>query len=214
MDAAGRVRLAALETLAEIEPATLATELRSIVREASMVPGVVTIRTAERLGAPGESALDRAVGVQLSYEGLRLTRQLIREEERYAAANPTDSYLSLVAGEVLVSRGFGELAETAVAGQAIDIVQQFSRNQTVDYRSDVVSGTSGRSLERDVVALAVAAGSTAVLDTVPTFLVEFGDTLSAELDREPMPPSTEVDRRIRNGLDAAVTAEDAIAVND
>lgn len=214
MDAAGRVRLAALETLAEIEPATLATELRSIVREASMVPGVVTIRTAERLGAPGESALDRAVGVQLSYEGLRLTRQLIREEERYAAANPTDSYLSLVAGEVLVSRGFGELAETAVAGQAIEIVQQFSRNQTVDYRSDVVSGTSGRSLERDVVALAVAAGSTAVLDTVPTFLVEFGDTLSAELDREPMPPSTEVDRRIRNGLDAAVTAEDAIAVND
>lgn len=214
MDAAGRVRLAALETLAEIEPATLATELRSIVREASMVPGVVTIRTAERLGAPGESALDRAVGVQLSYEGLRLTRQLIREEERYAAANPTDSYLSLVAGEVLVSRGFGELAETAVAGQAIEIVQEFSRNQTVDYRSDVVSGTSGRSLERDVVALAVAAGSTAVLDTVPTFLVEFGDTLSAELDREPMPPSTEVDRRIRNGLDAAVTAEDAIAVND
>lgn len=216
MDPAGRVRRAALEMLAAIEPDELAEELQDIVKAASMVPGVVTIRTAERLGGhpAGGSAIDRAVGVQLSYEGLRLTRELIRDEERYAVEEPTDSYLALVAGEVLVSRGFGELAETPVAGGAIDIVQRFSHNQTLDYREDATPGTAGRSLEYDVVELSVAAGATAVLDHVPPFLDEFGGTLATELDQEPMPSVADVDPRIRSGLDAAVTAGDAVVVND
>ena len=215
MDAAGRVRRAALETLTEIEPPTLAAELKAILREASMVPGLVTIRTAEQLGGGGvtEPVLDRAVGVQLSYEGLRLTRQLIREEHRYDVAEPTEEYLSLVAGEVLVSRGFGELAETPVAGQAIEIVQRFSRNQTVDYRDDGVPPTAP-SLEFDVVRLAVDTGATAVLDHVPPFLEEYGRNLAAELERDPLPKSAEVDPRIRSRLEAASPTDDAVAVND
>lgn len=189
-------------------------ELQDIVREASMVPGVVTIRTAERLGGTvtGGEALDRAVGVQLSYDGLRLTRELIREEQRYEAAEPTDEYLALVAGEVLVSRGFVELAETAVADRAIEIVQRFSRNQTVDYRDE--TDVPGVSLEYDVLSLAVATGATAVLEHVPPYLQEFGGTIAAELDRDPLPPAHEVEPRIRSGLEAALPADDAVVVND
>ncbi len=216
MDTPARVRRAARDALADIEPPTLASELQGMVHDASMVPGVVTVRTAQRVAGHEDRALafSRGVGVQLSYEGLRLTRQLIREEDQYDESGVTDSYLSLVGAEVLVSRGFEELAETPVADQAIDIVQRFARNQTIDYRDGHYAGTAGRSLEREAISLAVAAGATTILDHVPAFLIEFGESLAVELDREPFPPANEVDLRIRSGLDAAVAADDAVAVND
>ena len=216
MEPPARVRRAALSALADIEPDSLGTELQDIVRDASMVPGVITVRTAQRVTGNDDhaSAVSRGVGVQLSYEGLRLTRQLIREEEQYAQSGATDSYLSLVGAEVLVSRGFEELAETPVAEQAIQVVQRFARNQTIDYRDGMYAGTAGQSLERDAVALAVAAGATTILDHVPAYLNDFGESLAVELDREPFPPVNEVDLRIRSGLDAAVAADDAVAVND
>ena len=216
MDAAGRVRRAALETLTEIEPPNLATELQRIVQDTSMVPGALTLRTAERLGGlpAAEGALDRAVGVQLSYEGLRLTRELIQEDHRYDVAEPTDEYLALIAAEVMVSRGFSELAQTPVADRAIEIVQRFSRNQTVDYDRDPELQPTGHSLEYDVLRLAVATGATVVYSHVPAYLEEFGRVLASELDRYPLPPADTVDRRIRSGLEGALPADDGIVVND
>lgn len=216
MDAPARTRDAALMALAEIEPDTLRTELQEIITDASMVPAVVAVRTAERLtGREGEQiAIDRGVGVQLSYEGLRLTRELIREEEQYDASGVTASYLSLVGAEVLVSRGFEALAETPVAHQAIEIVQRFARNQTLDYRENAEAGTAGRSLEWEAISLAVAAGASTAVEPVPAFLTEFGENLAAELDSEPFPHASGVDMRIRSGLEAAVAADDAVMVND
>lgn len=216
MDAARDVRRSALDVLAEIEPRDLAAELQDVIAHASMVPGVVTVLTAEAMGGPGAAsrARERAIGVQLSYEGLRLTRQLIRDDERYAVDDPTDSYLALVAGEVMVARGFSELAETAVAGEAIEIVQRFSRNQTVDYDASVAGARDGRSLEHDVVALAVGAGATAVLDAVPPDVSAHAERLATELDREPLPPASEVSDRIRSGVHTAVSGEDPIPMND
>ena len=216
MEAAREVRHAARTSLAAIEPAGLAELLDEILEDASMVPGVVTILTAERLGGPEarKAALPRAVGVQLSYEGLRLTRELIREEARYAEPDPTDGYLALVAAEVLVSRGFGELADTAVSNQAIEIVQRFSQNQTRDYYGPQESRPHGRSLERDVVELAVAAGATTVRDTIPPYLTTYGEQLSKEVDREPLPPATDVAVRIQTGLEAALGGEDVLASTD
>lgn len=216
MDASGLVRRATLERLADIEPHTLACELQAIVREGSMVPGVVTLRTAERLGGGfhGETR-ERAIGVQLTYEGLRLTRELVRNEERYASAQPTESYLALVAAEVMVSRGFGDLAETPVASGVIDLVQQFSRNQTHDYRAGNGSESSaGTTLEYDIVDLAVAAGATAVFDYVPSFVEQVGSSLAAQLEADPFSPVRDIDHHIRNGLESAVPTDDAIVVND
>lgn len=216
MDAPARVRETALNALAEIEPKTLSTELQSLVSEASMVPGVVTVRTAERLAGPDDRsiAVARGVGVQMCYDGLRLTRDLIREEEQYELPGATESYLLLVGAEVLVSRGFAELAETPAAEQAIEIVQRFAYNQTVDYREEAHPGSTGRSLEREAVSLAVTAGVTTVREHVPAFLSECGERIAAELDHEPFPPANDVDMRIQSNLDAAMAADDAIAVND
>lgn len=207
------VREAALQLVADVEPVHLRDELWDLVRDGSMVPGAVTVITAERLGGADArtKAMDRAVGVQLCYEGLRLTRQLIREEERYAVDEPTEHYLALVAAEVLVSRGFVELAETAVAAQAIEIVRRFSRHQTADYDADPVEPAD--TLEHDVVSLAVAAGATVVLDTVPPAVAEQGDRLAEDVAREPLPPVTAVTVPIRAAVEAAV-ASDPVVLND
>ena len=213
MDAASDVRQSALETLAEIEPVDLATRLQDIVNEASMLPGVITLMTADAIGGPSavSRARRRAVGVQLCYEGLRLTRDMIRQEDRYASDDPTESYMSLIAGEVMVARGFSELAETAVAKQAIEIVQRFSRNQT-----HVYNGKDGdlRSLEYDVVVLAVSAGATVIQDVMPPGLAVQAERLAADLDREPLPPALGETERIRAGVTTAVSGEDPVVLND
>lgn len=212
MVAASDVRRDARELLADIEPGRLASELRDIVADASMLPGVITVKTAEALGGPqaAAGARPRAVGVQLSYEGLRLTRDLIRHDERYGGEDPTESYLALVGAEVMVARGFSELADTAVAGDAIEIVQCFSHSQTMDYHGD----SSGRSLEYDVIRLAVGAGANVVRESTPPWLDAEADRLAAEFDREPLPSATDVSERIRRGVTASPTGEDPVLLND
>lgn len=212
MDVPRVVRRSALEVVAEIQPRHLARELEELLASASMLPGTLALLTARTLGADESVGRDRAVGVQLSYEGLRLTRQLIREEDRYTDENPTASYLSLVAGEVMVARGFSELAETAVAADAIGIVQRFSRNQTVDYRPGIEE-SGGSSLEHDVIRLAVDAGATIGREIVPPPLANCGSRLGREFDRERLPPAADVLERLRGEVGAAVPA-DTVMLND
>lgn len=215
MAAAGRVQRASLQTIGNIEPAAMATELQDLVREGSMVPGVVTVLTAESIGgeAAAEAAMDRAVGIQLSYDGLRLTRELIRGEERYRTDSAAEGYLPLVGAEVLVSRGFSNLVHTDVAGQAIDIVQRFSRKQTLEYDAPEAAA-SERTLEHDVIVLGVEAGATVVHDRVPDPIRNFGAELAESLDAEPLPPAAEVTPRIRRELGRGVAASDTVTAND
>ncbi len=212
MAAACDVRRDARELLADIEPVRLASELQDIVADGSMLPGVITVTTAEALGGPqaAAGARPRAVGVQLSYEGLRLTRELIRQDDQYGAEDPTESYLALVAAEVMVARGFSELADTAVAGEAIEIVQRFSHNQTMDYHG----GSSGRSLEYDVIRLAVGAGANVVRESAPPWLDAEAERLAAEFDREPLPSAADASDRIRRGVTSSPAGEDPVLLND
>ena len=203
------VRDAARQLIGDVEPIRLGTAIEAHLETASMVPGAVTVITAERLGGidAGETTLDRAVGVQLCYEGLRLTRMLIREEERFEAEDPTEDHLDLVAAEVLVSRGFVELADTQVAADAIEIVRRFSRQQTESYGSD----RRDAALEYDVVSLAVIAGATVVLDAVPAAVEELGQRLAADVARDPLPPMTAVTVPIQVAVEATA---DLVTLDD
>ena len=215
MATADRIRRVSSDTLGEIEPPRLAEDLQSLLDDASVLPGVVTVQTATVLGGEraAERAMDRAVGVQLSYEGLRLTRRLIREEHRYLADDPTDSYLALVGAEVLVSRGFIELVETAVAGKAIRTVQRFSRQQTAEYDTDSAP-LDDRSLEFDVIELAVDAGADVVYDSIPLAVSQAGTRLATEFEEVPLPPAEGVSSRIRAAFSDVATGPDTMPVND
>ena len=172
MDDAVRVRTAAQNALEAIDPPRLKTVLFERLKTASMAPGVLVWQSAT-LCEPARQPADlpqRAAGVQLIYEGLRLTRTLSHEPpwERDGAAleDDLDADLDILAADIFVSRGFYLLARTEAATAAVETVQTFGREQTQQL-AEPNRAVSDESLEATIFSLAVRAGLTA-FGTEPT----------------------------------------------
>lgn len=232
MEEASTARAASLEAVEDVESVPLGDEIRRVIDRAPMTPGALTILTARELGDgtaepdpdpdldPGPdpdveaAAARRAAGVQLSYEGLRLTRQLIREDHRWGADDPSDSHVALLVGEVMVSRGFFYLARTPVAPDAIEIVRRFSRNQMREREFDADAAELETSLEFDVIELAVAAGATVVTEDVPPAVEELAGELACELDTEPLPAPAEALEGVPERIETRLGAHSPAATED
>ncbi|MDB9248449.1 hypothetical protein PN419_05420 [Halorubrum ezzemoulense] len=219
MDDAARARDAAREALADVEPEQLREALDARIGEAAVTPGVLALVTARALDPDVElgDVTDRAAGVQLIYEGLRLTRTVAREEPWVTAptAADIDADMDILAADVLVSRGFSLLACTDAAGPAVDVVRAFGRDQTLRDREGTDAETAvglDRNLEVDALELAVVAGTTAVGGDPPEELLAYARDLAADCDGEFPPagralPETTADR-IADISDRAVSATD------
>ncbi|WP_246391742.1 DUF7114 family protein [Halosimplex pelagicum] len=94
MEEAAAVRGAALEAVGDVEPDRLRERIRERLEDGSMAPGVLTVLSARAVSAGSadgpsvdidapsvdtDAIADRGAGVQLIYEGLRLTRSLSRD---------------------------------------------------------------------------------------------------------------------------------------
>lgn len=158
-----------------------------------------------------DGIVTQAAGVQLIYEGLRLTRTLAHEEPWTAVETDSadESDLAILAADILVARGFHLLARTDAAGKAVRTVQAFGRDQT---RRDAVADagppsdgdSEGQSetddavdpsaidanLERDILELAVLTGAAAVGDTPSQRLLAAADAI-AEAVGPAFPPAAE-----------------------
>ncbi|ELY93102.1 hypothetical protein C482_20546 [Natrialba chahannaoensis JCM 10990] len=160
MDKADSCRRAASDAVADVEPPRLSGLVNAVLDEASMVPGALTIESATIHASAGgaeesttdttsttdtphgvdsEALLTHAAGVQLIYEGLRLTRTLAHDEPWEQPATPdkvSDSMdaatadLAILAADILVARGFYLLAHTDAAEKAVQTVQAFGHDQT------------------------------------------------------------------------------------
>lgn len=165
MDNAVRARTAAREVVSDIEPQHLREVLYDRLADASMAPGVLVFVSAQA-SAP-KVALDelseRSAGVQLIYEGLRLTRSIAQAEPwTETTTDEIDADIDILAADVLVSRGFYILARTEVSAAAVETVQDFGRDQTLRSRPDTDTEALDGNLEADILTLAVRAGLTAV----------------------------------------------------
>lgn len=189
MDEVVSVRNAARDAVDDIEPADLRALLDDLLADASMVPASLAVlcacsteSTASNVSVDGELA-DRAVGVQLIYEGLRLTRRLVHDEPWADAPDDTDHVpadVEILAADVLVARGFGLLANTEAAGRAVEVVRAFGRDQTGrDEAPDPVA--RDRELEADVFALAATAGLTATGGSPDAALLDYTADLGRRL---------------------------------
>lgn len=193
MEDAVRARNAAREALSDIEPVRLREVLDDRIADASMTPGVLTLLSARAL-APDvdlDALHERAAGVQLIYEGLRLTRTLAHEEPWADAPEGEADIaadLDVVAADVLVSRGFYLLARTEAGDRAVDVVRSFGRDQTLRNRDGADTESLDRNLEADVFELAVLAGTTAVGEDPPLDLLAYACELAREYDGD-LPPA-------------------------
>ena len=190
MDDAVRVREAAREAVADIEPDRLRDVLFDRLSDAPMTPAVLTLVSARAPETGVDTDTDwiaeRAAGVQLIYEGLRLTRSLAWAEPwtRTADASDSDADLDVLAADVLVSRGFYLLARTDAAGRAVDVVRAFGRDQTLARSEGADVESLDRTLEADVFALALVTGMTAVGTTPSPAAIEFAAELGRDCDAD------------------------------
>jgi hypothetical protein len=192
MDDAVRVREAAREAVADIEPDRLREILSDRLSDAPMTPAVLTLVSARApetgMDTDTDGIAERAAGVQLIYEGLRLTRSLAWAEPwtqtTDADAGDTDADLDVLAADVLVSRGFYLLARTDAADRAVDVVRAFGRDQTLARGEGADVESLDRSLEADVFALAVVAGMTAVGTAPSPAVIEYAAELGRDCDAE------------------------------
>jgi hypothetical protein len=189
MDDAVRARTAAREALSDIEPERLHEVLEERLAEAPTTPGGLTLVSARSLDPTLDldGVTERAAGVQLIYEGLRLTRQLAHAEPWEEDDGDIDADLDILAADVFVSRGFYLLARTEAAERAVETVQKFGRDQT-RRRSDADPERLDRNLEADVFALAVVAGATAAGIDPPAQLLEYATELARTNDGD-LPPA-------------------------
>jgi hypothetical protein len=201
MEEAAAVRRAATEAVGDVVPDRLRADIETLVEEGSMVPGALTLVAATAVpDGPAEfDALDglveRAAGVQLIYDGLRLTRRLAHEDP-WTAGDADAGDMSILAADVLVARGFYLLARTEAATRAVAVVRAFGRDQT--HRRETDDPSFDRNLERDVVDLALVAGVTAAGRAAPADREGLVERLA---DDDGFPPAADLlDDRLRTDL--------------
>ncbi|MDG5757975.1 hypothetical protein QA600_01310 [Natronococcus sp. A-GB1] len=206
MEQADSCRRVAIEAVTDVEPPALYELIESTLESASMLPGALTLEsagavapsetTARNGDEPDDGIITHAAGVQLIYEGLRLTRSLAHEEP-WSDGDETDvdGDMEILAADILVARGFYLLARTDAADKAVRTVQAFGREQThrLDERDDGHAATTrDATLERDVLELAVLAGAAAVDESPSPSLLERADEIAAAVGTSfpPAEPST------------------------
>lgn len=178
MEEAAAVRRAASEATADVVPRELRETIDDYVATGSVVPGVLTLLSARTVaGTDPEDLAEQAAGVQLIYDGLRLTRDLAQTNP-WLETTETDTDgdgdgrwvedrheadMAILAADVLVSRGFYLLARTDAAEDAVAVVRAFGRAQTERETAPPARATElDGTLETDVLELAVTTGVTAV----------------------------------------------------
>ncbi|PSP89287.1 hypothetical protein BRC90_05270 [Halobacteriales archaeon QS_4_69_34] len=82
METVLRVRRAVRAAVRDVEPERFRSAVHDALDDGPVAPGLLTVRCARAVASDlaVESVAERAAGVQLVYEGLRLTRTLAREE--------------------------------------------------------------------------------------------------------------------------------------
>lgn len=201
MDRAARCRRAARDAVADVEPPRLHEVIADVLDDASMTPAVLTLESATAIdpSISLETIAPRVAGVQLVYEGLRLTRTLAQTDpwspdgqptptSDRATTDPTDgdtttdvtADLEILAADILVARGFYLLARTDAAEKAVHTVRAFGRDQTRRDDPGVEAADVDANLERDVLELAVRTGaSVANADPRPDLLAVAADLADA-----------------------------------
>jgi hypothetical protein len=191
MEDAASVSDAAREVIGDVGPPPLRKLLEARLDEATVTPGVLTRMSARAAGGP-EASVDlnrRVAGVQLIYEGLSLTRSLVRSPPWESEAGDV-SDTDLLVANILVARGFYLLAHTRAADRAVETVRSFAREETAR-EADPRAGSGREALETDVFELAIVTGVSAAGGTVPTGSRGFASDLAASLSEGVLPEGTD-----------------------
>lgn len=215
MDETAHARAAFRDGIGDITPDALRSRLDRILEAASMTPSTLTILTATVLdeSLEGDVAARRGAGIQMSYEGLRLSRELIHTDP-WTDGDRSNGDMNAIAAEVLVARGFEYLAHTVVAGDVVEAVQRFGRDQTHREEPGADRTALDRGLEADFIRIAVKAGADIALGTVTDEIESLADELAMELGTKPLPEADTALTGLEDRITTAVASPETTPQRD
>ncbi len=187
MSAYPHVSEALERSIHDIVPKPFNERLAGILADRPLTPAAATVATGLAIDrtADRDKLATLGIGVQLGYEGLRLTRRLIQQDSWLGTDRTTDEDIDILAAEVLVARGMNLLTRTGTVTQAVDVVKRFGQRAAFD-RTETAGDGLG-TLEMDIIKLAVDTGADAVLQSVPPPIASLGAELATRLDTDPIP---------------------------
>jgi len=214
MDEIAHARAAFRDGIGDIEPDALRLRLEGVLETASMTPGALTVVSATALdeSIDHDIAARRGAGVQMSYEGLRLSRELIHTDP-WSNGDRSEGDLNAIAAEVLVARGFEYLAHTGVAMDVVDAVRHFGRDQTLRETADDTESFDMR-LEAEFIRIAVMAGSDVALRSTPETIARVADELADELGLTPLPGPDTALVGVSDRISAALSSIDTTTAGE
>lgn len=174
MDRVASCRRVAREAIGDVEPRKLHSVLEATIGDASMTPAVLVLESAAATDPDCDLsvAVSPAAGVQLIYEGLRLTRRLVRENPWALVTaeddDPIAADMEILAADILVARGLCVLSHLDAASVAVETVIAFGRAEAARGSEDDAASadadpsTDVSTLEAHVVDLAVQTGAETV----------------------------------------------------
>lgn len=159
-----RTRAAARAAIDDVAPPPFRDAIDRRLRGTRMTPAVLTWLAARTVDPDGDSeGLERrGAGVQLIYEGLRLTRTLAHSPPWDAAdEREIDADIEILVATVLVARGFALLAGTEASSKAVETIRAFGRDETNRRVERHDPTLPDHALETDVFELGIVAGISA-----------------------------------------------------
>ncbi len=161
MDAVSRVRAASCRAVDEVEPTGLREIITGQIESDSSTFGLATIVVSEEVRHTDEESIivdSKAAGVQLIYEGLRLTQDLVRENRWKNNEQKLITDMDLLAADVMVARGFYLLSHTKAAPKAVETIRAFGITEAEWSDTPIGTPTRRMNLERNIFELAIIAG--------------------------------------------------------
>jgi hypothetical protein len=201
------VRTAAVDALADIEPGPLRQRVHEEVGAASLAPGSVVLAGTSK-PVHHEAADGPAAGVQLMYDGLRLTRALVETNPWATDGTREAGDLAVLAADILVARGFYLLADTPVANLAVSVVRSFGRDESTPSTQCAGAG----HLECSVLDLALETRASIGNDAqAPVDSMAVVDRLPTTPGPSPGFPNTQSVLRVIDGQVPPATDDDSVS---
>tara|TARA_B110000263_G_C15196510_1_gene458594 strand:- start:9 stop:659 length:651 start_codon:yes stop_codon:yes gene_type:complete len=157
-----RVNDSSCNAVSKVEPSQLKELILNRIDQKPSIFGLITTiianENAESSDELNQSIDEKAAGVQLIYEGLKLTQELVRDEGWKHEENKLQADLELLAADVMVSRGFNLLSHTPAAKKAVETIRSFGQTESIFSNGLEKNSSSEESLEKDLFELSIITG--------------------------------------------------------
>jgi hypothetical protein len=196
-----RVNDSSCNAVSKVEPPQLKELILNRIDQKPSVFGLITTiianESVESSDELNQSIDEKAAGVQLIYEGLKLTQELVRNKGWKHEENKLQADLELLAADVMVSRGFNLLSHTLAAKKAVETIRSFGQAESILSNGLEKNSLSEGNLEKDMFELSIITGFY-LLNKEPPKDINMGHLFNFDISNQELGHLKDLDKILNN----------------